>query len=351
MSFQNNDPKELVPIGGLKINRVIYGEPEEIDITDADGKKTGSYYKCSVSYRNESTGEEGGLCLKAPKQFCYGFQEDYGYGKAETEENFKGYQFTYYCSDPSSKENKMTEEEKSFTKNLTALEKKLSQHLKDYAEFLPEKAGGLAQDEKLVSAIAKHPKKEENVLGKDGRPLLKKDGKPMTKKVFDKTKPLRMYVKLLFTKKTKKFATEVFGPGDIKMSPLEFVKKWGHIDPAFKFEYVYIGEASATFQIRLWECNYTPKEGSVRPRLLPPNTDPLPADVPETSDPNDILGGDSPTSPKTTPTTTPNPSPKTTKTKVSVKPKTKVAVKPKTKVVTKKPPPPVEDEPLLEDDE
>lgn len=284
------DNLELVTIGKFSRAKLLLGTPEIVAIKDESGKdsKT-SYYKCSVGYLN-SKKERTDLILEAPKTFCFGVAEEYAFGKPKTPENFKGYQTCYYFSDPDKKDGGMSADQRVFNKTLDELTQALSDHLQENAELLPDAMADLATSGKFVHSVAKYPKKEETIT---------KNGRNYTKKVDDTSKPLRFYARLLFNKKTEKFATKFYGPGDVEMDPRQFIDVRGMIEPALKVEYVYIGASSATYQIKLWECNYTPSESTSRKRLISRNTSQPVAEeddddvVPSNeSDPNKALESD-----------------------------------------------------------
>ncbi len=319
---------ELVELGKFNPNNVIFGIPEDTDIKDGN-VTTGTYQKCTLSYKN-SVGDEVPLIMEAPKVFCYGPQKEYKWGCAKTPEHFKGYNLCYYLSDPTDSTKEPTNDQKTFLKSIRQLEKKLVLHMKEHADYLSEGQAELASAEKLVSLIARHPKKEEDTGKKD------KKGQPIMRKVTDTTKPLRFYARLIQNKKTGDFITTFYGPGDREIDPLDFLDARGYIEPAIKFEYIYIGTLSATFQIKLWECNYTPIEGSQRKRLIRKNTDPSPEDVPSTSNPNNDLDSDEDTPANNSQENSPKQKPKvkakaTAPTKV-VRKKVVRAQKPKTPV-------------------
>lgn len=264
---------ELVPVGKLNPKNLVFGIPEEADIKQ-NNTVTGKYTKCKLEYKN-SKGELGGLYMAAPREFCYGVAKDYAFGKEKIDENLKGYQVCLFCSDPSKTAKPATEEQKRFIHDLKTVEKLLSDHLKKNIDFLDEEAHEKVRSGKFVKAIAKHPKKEEPI-----------PGSTRTKKVTDPSKPLRYYAKLLQNKKSGKFVTQFYGPGDVDLDPLKLVDTWGYIEPVIKLEYVYVKNDGANIQVKLFEANFTATE-STRKRLIGRNTDPLPSE--QSSDPNDDL--------------------------------------------------------------
>lgn len=268
---------ELTTPTNFDINKVVFGVPEEANIKDNKGKPTGeTYCKCTLDYQY-SKEETGPLIMSAPEHMCYGVQKNYKWGKPKTEEYFTGYSICYYLGDTDpAKKGEQSPDQKKFTQCLLKLQRKLSIHLKENHEFLPEKAADKAAEDKLVSPIAKYPKTEVPS---------ERDPKRLVKRT-DKSKPLRFYMKIIQNTKTEKFVSTFYGPGDKEMNPLDLLEVRGLIEPAIKFEYVYIGD-NASVQIKLWECTYKPTEGMNRKRLIKKNT--APEDVPQTSDPNNDL--------------------------------------------------------------
>lgn len=245
----------LVTVDTFDIENVIFGIPEETPIKESEGV----YYKVSISYMGEN-GEESFFML-LPKVYCYGLSKDYGYGRAKEEKNFKGYNLCYYTKDPR-EGHEQTEEQQKLEEIFQQITDKLAEHLREHMEYLPEKAQKLAETNTLVSEIAKFPKKKQE---------FEKNGKKFSRSVTDPTKPRRFYPKMITNTKTGKFITKFYGPGDIEMNPvLQCLDVRGEIEPTVKIEYVYLGD-SASVQIKMWDCAFTPDEQSAPKRLAPPN--------------------------------------------------------------------------------
>ena len=259
---------ELVHIGKFDKNKLVFGIPETVDIkgNQEEGEKGGgaSFTKCTVGY-TLSDNRVGALLLELPDTFCFGVSKDYKYAQPRIDKYFTGYSVCYYYQDPkdqnSSKKgglDAMSEDQKKVVKTWEQLESVLSKHLRDNADCLPDKAVALAKNNQLVSAIARFPKKDV---------LNEKNGKKM--KVVDKSKSMRSYFRLIQNKRTDAFISKFYDADtDEEINPLTLLEVRGTIKPIVKVEYVYIGEASSTFQIKLWEAVYRPQQSLQRKRLL-----------------------------------------------------------------------------------
>lgn len=248
--MSHHDNLELIEVGKFNKTRVRFGDPESADIKE-NNTVVGSYTKCTVEYKN-SKGEYGPILLEAPDTTCFGVQKEYAFGKPKTPENFKGYHLCYLME---TKDPAKTEAMKKFTASVVTLYDMLVEHLKNSADYLPsEKQRESAIAGRLASPIARYPKKE--VPTKNPK---------ITTKVDDKEKSLRFYARLIENKKAGKFLTQFHGPDGTNLNPAEdLIDVRGIIHPVFKVDYVYIGADSATFQVKVWEADYTVIDTGVR---------------------------------------------------------------------------------------
>lgn len=300
-----SDKLELIPIGKGDKTKLILGTPETIDIKgeDDEGETTGtsgaSFTKCTVLY-TLSDGKGGAMLVEMPETFCFGVSKDFAYGKPKTEKNFKGYSFAYYYKDPKDDGKGKSKlgldaanaEQKKSVQFWEQIQDVLSTHLEENVDLIPEKCGLLAKTRQLVSPIARYPKKDV-VDPKTGK----------KKKVADKSKPMRSYFRLIQNKKSQTFVTKFYDEKDEEINPLDLIDVRGYIRPVVKVEWVYIGDATASFQVKLWEAVYKPQQAIQRERLLASSEArvPRPRNTTKASpsgktspskNPNDELGGD-----------------------------------------------------------
>ena len=161
---------DLVPVGKLDIEKVVFVEPKRIP------RIPRIVYSCSVNYKG------GPLFMKGPKAYFTGIRKD---------DHFDTYHFWYYCYDYRTYE--QSKEQKNFLANLDALASKLSQQL--------------GAD---VSPIARCPKNSQFA----------------TKKCI--------IAELIRTRDRNGIGTIFYDSSDEKIDPQTLVDKPGYIQPLFR---------------------------------------------------------------------------------------------------------------------
>lgn len=292
---QLSDVLELVHIGSFDKKKLTFSEPETMEIKGNDdeaqdeegaapsqkGGETATYMKCAIFYRL-SDGKRGSCLVSLPPSFCFGLSEDYAYGKKRTDANFRGYSLAYYYKDPKETKNSKPKaagldyanaDQKKILLTWTQVQEVLTAHLAENSDALPDKCVILARNHQLVSPIARYPKKETV------------DQKGKKRKVPDLTKPLRSYFRLLYSKKSDTFASTFYDGNNEEIDPRKLIGIRGIITPVVKVDWVYIGDAVASVQIKLWEAIYEPQEPIVRTRLLAPTPVKISVDAEEIEEP------------------------------------------------------------------
>jgi len=265
---------ELVSIHSFNKSRVRFGPP-----TTMTSKGNVQYTTCKVGYMN-SKNQEARLLLEAPDSTCFGVQKVFAYGKPETPENFQKYQVSYMAENKNAEGTKYPKAPEHlavhqvFVNTCETLRQLLSTHFKSHRDFFDEGQQTLVDSGKFAKPILRYPKKEVVVNG-------------MKRKSPDTDKPLRAYVKLIQNPKSQKFISRMYGPQGEELDPLTLLSELGTIHPIFSIDSVYIDGKGATFQVKLWEANYTPRGAVNRPRLLSPIAPPQ-----DDSNPNGMLDDD-----------------------------------------------------------
>lgn len=223
----------------------------------------------SVVRRIYDDGKPGIFLMGLPKQFCFGLSKKYEYGKDRTLENWKGeYQISYSVTSMKTLA-KPTPEEQAVFNACQMLEQKLAEYIFENREQL----GGTYEavqspDEvrrlKLIKPILTMPTMDD--------PDDKGKG-PKRKKVYNHQKPYTLYINVMRNKKRNTFTSRLFGPGDVEISPLTKIEETnGDLEPVVFVSHVHFAQ-KASFQLKLWDGNFTPRESfGPRRRLLGKNT-------------------------------------------------------------------------------
>jgi len=232
-------------------------------------------------YYLDEKGNECDLYISLTPQQCFGvsYIHDPALKKEmQTPDNAKGLQICYQMTSIKTI-NSPTQEEQATIDMMRALWEVAVEKVKEEMEMDDENRRIPAPTINSASAVIIKPENKQNWENVVKIPFdynLTKD-----KKSKDKTKPMRMYVKLITqgSGPTLKALTSFFGPGDKKTNPLRYVDVRGIITPCLKWEGVYYGQHGnkatfgASLRFKLVEANFTPQNGSIpNRRMLGKNT-------------------------------------------------------------------------------
>jgi len=318
--------------------RVVIHDPVSFEFTVGEGSIKNTMSK--GCYLNDD-GQECELYFPAPPQNCFGVNYLYEMTlkkEQQTPENAKGLQICYPATSMKTVETP-TPAEEAFIGMMDALweltvEKgRVEAEREDLLIPQPSAASFLsAEKRKRMDQFVKPPIQFPNA----------KD-----KKILDKSKPKRMYVKLITSGKgeTLQAHSKFYGPGDKPMSALRFLDKRGVIEPCFKWEGVFWGAHGSTsphgasLRFKLVEANYTPQTGIGLPshRMLGKNNappreeedDPMPRSRGETDGNGEAEGFTGPGEDDSNPVAALSAATKKAAPKAAAKPPIKVAAKPK----------------------
>jgi len=257
-------------------SRLVHDDPKRIEYTIGK-KKIGN--TMSYGHYLDDEGEKCTLYLAFPEQTTFGVNHSYDLNVKEEDkkpENSKGLQLCYPMTSMNTIE-EPTEQEQAL---MDAIEKigeiaveQAKKHSKGKNSTLPT----------MVSSAIR------GVEGDDYSDVIKPafSYKLDEKKRSDKTKPQRMYIKLVTTGgKTSSGSkplichTKFYGPGDVEVSALRYVDRRGIIMPCVKYEGIYWGAHGETpyvgsLHFRVSQANFTPVSGTSSVparRLLGKNT-------------------------------------------------------------------------------
>lgn len=263
------------------------GTPEPA--TSADGKI--DYHKMSLDYKDEE-GTNMRMAVDIAPGLTFGLSPDYGNATEKTPENIKGYSMCVYLEDTDkSGKRAPTQEQLACLELLGKIETKIKNALMEYSVALPDpkKAKDEASVNEYLRPVAQFPK------GEVQRTLKTKDGiKTITVKDFDESKPKRLYMKVLYSKKKDFFISKLYDANDNPIDLKTCVGVRGILQPAVLFEYVYITSKGASIQVKLFDGSFAKDSGSQHQRLSRPGRLPKPEQVSNNSDPNDELNNDTP---------------------------------------------------------
>jgi hypothetical protein len=295
---KQNYPEVFVKLGDFDINKLRVIFPEKNSFQASSGM-TISVTKSLILYEND----EGELCIpyvQGPRQrVFFSGTKPLTLGPGDDESTIVGYQLTYGMTSFFNKD-EPSENEKYFIGLIDSLVLKVKESIEQFTKEKDEKGqcplpkitvnGVKSGDDDWFKPVYDYPTVKD----------LKGN------KVPDKTKPQRMYVKLITHGRdaTLKVHTKVFD-GEELMNVADIVNGDGggacEIDPVFKLESVYYGSHgdksySASLQIKLDQCNYYPVQTHSTPRFIPPV--PLGADKVDSLFGKKGAGSSSPQSPR-----------------------------------------------------
>lgn len=228
----------------------------------------------------DDEGNECVLLFPGLPQRCFGVSYTYPIGLSEddqTPDKAKGFQVCYPLTSLSTV-NKPTPAEQAQLDLFTglwnaAVAKGQEEAAREGDELL------IPQCSQSSFLAASNKKKWENAVKVPFEYPKTKD-----KKTLDKTKPLRMYAKLVKSGEGNKLKalTPFTGPGDKKYNAVRYINKQGIITPVFRWSGIYWGAhgrtpCGASLKFEIVEALFVPVESTSLPsrRFLGPNTAPL----------------------------------------------------------------------------
>lgn len=286
------DVKDIfVPTGTFDKTRLRVLDPVTHSFTKGDSEIE---WTTSEGRYIDDDGEECELFFELPEQFCFGINAVYPVGTAKEDkhlENIVGLQICYPLTGMKTIENP-TKDEKYIQRVFQAL----WQVAWDKMQVECEKEELLVPNPTYNSYLAAQKRKNPEMAVKPVFAFPQKtDPKNSKKKVEDRSKPRRVYAKLLTKGNGRKMRciTQIYGPGDKQdKTGLRYMDKRGKVHPLFKWEGVFWGSHGqkapygASIRLRIAQMNFTPQsEGVPKRRMLAPNSAP-----PEEDDSSDDEG-------------------------------------------------------------
>jgi len=268
----------LITPGEHDISRLVFHDPHTSTFNVGDGSVDNTM---SYAFYTNDDGQECKMFFPGPPQNCFGVEYQYDINVAESDKNpsnAKGLQISYPLTSLSSVTNPKPEEKALISlidEIWNAAAEVGKQEILRENLLIPEVSYNsfvAAEKRGLWTNALKKPMEHPNLKSDKN----KKGG-------LDKTKPMRMYVKLLTKGRGTKLRvdTPFYGPGDKLESALKYIKKQGVITPCFWFEGIYWGAhgrnpQGASLRFKLVEANYVPVKNLNAPshRMLGKNTAP-----------------------------------------------------------------------------
>lgn len=264
-----------IPIRDFDINKLIITTPEKIGIYDrsAVGYK-GHYDKPVLELKGHKyLPDTEYTYVMSGWMPCYGVYPTYAFNpillqqkkpQVRNDTTLNGYQVIVPLTSEESA-TKPTPDEQVNINFFLQLREAIAQHMIDNKDKLPDNFSNVS-DEKMINMV---------------NPLItraKTDDPKSGKKAEDPTKPYHLYMPMMFYKadptknklRADKFGTHFYGPGNIEVSPLTYVKKFGQIQMLMRVRYVSYGK-KANLIFQLVEANYKPRESYVYTRRLEAN--------------------------------------------------------------------------------
>ena len=215
---------------------MVFASPKVLEIPSIKGSK---YIIVPIAYKNEDK-TVGDLCLLTEKLFCFGISEPFQADGAYT------IGLSMYSRD------NITDAEKAFMKNVTALLKHARDHLKTlktHPDFVKNKLT-ITEDKlnEFETTPVKYPK--DKATGQ-----------------LNMNSPT-MNIKLMYStlNGVKTVTSHIVDGKGRKLNPVDLIKKYGTAQCVLKFEGLFIGKSIISCQIKLTEAVVEQKSG--RPVLL-----------------------------------------------------------------------------------
>ena len=294
----------FLPVNQANANNIEVSEPEEI--VTKDGTK---FMRSNILYRNDR-GIPSDMYFAGPRQFSFGISPEYPFGLPkyeQTEDKIKSFKICYNICDIRNVSNPSKEE----------------QYMEEIFTGIHQKVVEAAHQDKTLGkigpaqAIVIRSAKQNNEPHGGVKPILT-SGTTISphnpnQRIPDPSKPKRIYVKLLSSKRPGEditIHTKFYGPGDKNVDPEKYINVQGYLEPVFHLQSVYWGAHGSTpfgasIQIKLSEANFTPMSRNGPPkRMLNANTSMVEEDDSDDDDSENVDENEnekSLTEPETTP--------------------------------------------------
>jgi hypothetical protein len=291
--MEKDDVLEIyIPIGTCDKSRLVVKDP----ITHSFKKGNTEVEWCTSEGRYiDDNGNECEAYFELPEQFSFGINGCYPMGtekEDQDEDNISGLQVCYPITNMKTMENP-TKAEKDAQYIFDCLAEvtwdKLVEQCDAEIDENERKVPMPTYNSYLGATRGSAVNKTAAVKPPYAYPLATVKGQK--KKVEDRSKPQRAYIKLVTkgTGRSLRCITQIYGPGDKKVSPFKYIEVRGRLVPVMKWDGVFWGSHGqksshgASVRLKVSEMNFTPTtDGGPKRRMLGPNTA-----IPEEDDSSD----------------------------------------------------------------
>jgi hypothetical protein len=291
--MEKDDVLEIyIPIGTCDKTRLVVKDP----ITHSFKKGNTDVEWCTSEGRYiDDNGNECEAYFELPEQFSFGINGCYPMGtekEDQDEDNISGLQVCYPITNMKTMENPTKSEQAAqyiFDCLAEVTWDKLVEQCDPEIDGDERKVPMPTYNSYLGATRGSSVNKSAAVKPPYAYPMAIVKGQK--KKVEDRSKPQRAYIKLVTkgTGRSLRCITQIYGPGDKKVSPFKYIEVRGKLVPVMKWDGVFWGShgqkssCGASVRLRVSEMNFTPTtEGGPKRRMLGPNTA-----IPEEDDDSD----------------------------------------------------------------
>ena len=280
----NEESKEVfVAIGDFDKTRLRVLFPETHSFTKGDSEI--EWTTSEGRYLNDA-GELCELYIEFPPAFCFGINAIHPIGTSKEDKTVDAQTGLQICYPITSMKtiDKPTKEEQHTKEVLDALFNVTWEYMQTRCELDIDESGipGPAYNSFLGAIRGGKLNPFYAVKATYTFPLTTPKGSK--KKVEDRTKPARLYMKLITKGNGRKLRciTPVHGPGDQKVNASKYMDVRGHVHPVVKWDGVFWGSHGqkathgASVRLRVCEMNYVPQsDGVPHRRMLGANSAPI----------------------------------------------------------------------------
>lgn len=248
-------------IENINVEDITFTEPENVDDFIRSGIGLGDHVPEVVPVNGKYHPDENYIYLVMNNLFTYGISPSYEMKKPQTPENINGYQIAIPMTSKDTV-HKPTDVEKQRLDFFLRIKEKLVDFMMNNKDKLPTAYKHVPSHEEM-DKLVKCPmsrKKIEEMNPKTGK---------LEKTREDVNAVYHLYLPMIWYKKSGNFVTEVRGPGDVKLDPMELINVRGNVNVVIRLSYVSYGKM-ASFKFHLHEISFTPQQQRQRMRILPP---------------------------------------------------------------------------------
>lgn len=243
----------LIPIEEWDWSRVVYSDPQKIEIPDGSGH----FRRVRIQYMYDDK-SIGPAIVELGKHYCFGVQPDNTDkdGKVLVDKNtgkekaLRGYRVPIVMTNQNKDNPDVTDEEQC--------------ELDFLDDWRSEVIRYVIENKKAIGKGAKKDTALEEMVGKL---LYRKEDDDGV--LVDGISP-KLYGNLIYYANKKEVGTTFYGPGDKEINPLSMTGHF-HIYATIRFDNIYVGGKSISLQHRVYDATVEPIAREPKKRLARPN--------------------------------------------------------------------------------